>query len=120
MVGLSDVRGAARLLEPPSAAATLGTTLSQPHYFVSYSRADAADFAVTLADKLQAGPPPYRAWVDTRELQPGRQDWDDQIATAIQECAGLLFVMSVDSIRVGSGCKPEWVTALRYKKPVIP
>jgi len=90
------------------------------HYFVSYSRNDGADFALSLADKLQAGPPPYRVWVDTREMQPGRQDWDDQLVEAIQTCRGLLFVMSPDSVRIGSGCKDEWVWALKYKKPVIP
>jgi tetratricopeptide (TPR) repeat protein len=90
------------------------------HYFVSYSRLDGEDFALRLADTLAAGPPPYHAWVDRREMQPGRQDWDDQLVQAIQTCRGLLFVMSADSVRVGSGCKDEWVSALKYKKPVIP
>ena len=90
------------------------------HYFVSYSRLDGAKFVIHLADTLRAGPPSYRAWVDVRELQPGRQDWDDQLLQAIQTCRGLLFVMSADSLRPGSGCKGEWVSALKYKKPVIP
>src|SRR5687768_212302 len=90
------------------------------HYFVSYSRVDGTDFAVRLADELEAGPPSYRAWVDVRELQPGRQDWDDQLVDAIKTCRGLLFVMSDDSVQSSSGCKNEWVWALKYKKPVIP
>jgi tetratricopeptide (TPR) repeat protein len=90
------------------------------HYFVSYSRTDGADFAVSLANNLEAGPPSYRVWIDVREMQPGRQDWDDQLVEAIQTCAGLLFVMTHDSVRAGSGCKDEWVWALKYKKPVIP
>lgn len=89
-------------------------------YFVSYSRVDGADFALKLADELQAGPPPTEVWVDTRELVPGRADWDDQIVEAIQTARAVLFVMTSDSVRVGSSCKDEWVAALRYKKPVIP
>lgn len=89
-------------------------------YFVSYSRVDGGDLALALADELEAGPPPHRAWVDVRELTVGREDWDDQIVEAIKSASALLFVMSVDSVRVGSGCKYEWVFALKYKKPVIP
>ena len=90
------------------------------HYFVSYSRIDGAEFALRLADELEAGPPSYRVWLDVREMQPGQQDWDRQLVEAIQTCAALLLVMTDDSVRDESGCKPEWVAALRYKKPVIP
>ena len=89
------------------------------HYFVSYSRADAEDFAGTLADQLRAGDPSYRLWVDRRDIAPG-QDWDEQVSDAIKSCAGLLFVMTTDSVRATSGCKNEWVWALKYKKPIIP
>jgi len=90
------------------------------HFFISYSRVDGTDFALRLADELVAGPPPYRVWVDQREMRRSRQDWDDQLTEAIQTCDGLVFVMTVDSTRVGSGCKDEWVWALKYKKPVLP
>jgi hypothetical protein len=90
------------------------------HYFVSYSRADAADFAVNLADQLRAGRPTYNLWVDVREIQPWRRDWDEQISEAIQTCMAVLFVMTPDSVRIGSECKNEWAWALRYKKPIIP
>jgi hypothetical protein len=91
------------------------------HYFVSYSRHDGGAFVATLADRLLAGVPPYRLWVDVDpdDMHPGR-DWDDQIVEAIQTCRAVLFVMTTDSVRTGSGCKPEWVWALSYKKPVIP
>src|ERR1700722_17469380 len=89
------------------------------HYFVSYSRIDGAETARLLADELVAGPPPHGAWLDVRDVQPGT-DWDEQITSAIQACQGLLFLMTEDSVRDGSGCKSEWVWALKYKKPVIP
>ncbi|HJQ01422.1 MAG TPA: tetratricopeptide repeat protein [Jatrophihabitans sp.] len=90
------------------------------HYFVSYSRNDGVDTAIALVDQLAAGRPSYPLWVDVRKLSAGQQDWDDQIAEAIQTCRGLLFVMTADSARAGSGCKDEWDWALKYKKPVIP
>lgn len=89
------------------------------HYFVSYSRIDGAEIARRLADQLVAGPPSHAAWLDVRDIQPGT-DWDEQIRDAIQGCRGLLFLMTSDSVRDGSGCKYEWVWALKYKKPVIP
>jgi hypothetical protein len=94
--------------------------MDEHYYFISYSRRDAPEFATRLADELRAGPPQYRAWVDRREMQPGQQDWDSQLVEAIKTCAALVFVMTTDSVRDESGCKNEWVAALRYKKPVIP
>src|SRR5262249_21994540 len=90
------------------------------HYFISYSRLEEArQFVLRLADELEAGPPSYPVFVDRRDMQPG-QDWDRQLVEAIQSSVGVLFVMTDDSVRDESGCKPEWVAALRYKKPVIP
>ena len=89
------------------------------HYFLSYSTADAADFALRLADALTAGPPSFPAWLDRRELRPG-DDWDEQIAEAIRGCKGLLFVMTRDSVTDNCVCKQEWTRALKYKKPVVP
>ena len=90
------------------------------HFFVSYSRIDGGEFALRLADELGAGPPSYAAWVDVREMQPGQEDWDRQLVEAIKTCTAVLFVMSEDSVRDESGCKPEWVAGLRYKKPIVP
>jgi tetratricopeptide (TPR) repeat protein len=88
-------------------------------FFISYSRVDAAEFAGRLADWLVAGPPSYPVWLDVRDERPGL-DWDNQIRDAIQACPGLLFLMTRDSVQDHSACKPEWVWALKYKKPVIP
>ena len=90
------------------------------HLFVSYSRIGGGEFALRLADELGAGPPSYGAWVDVREMQPGQEDWDRQLVEAIKTCTAVLFVMSEDSVRDESGCKPEWVAGLRYKKPIVP
>ena len=89
------------------------------HYFVSYSRIDGAQFAGRLRDLLVAGPPSYAVWLDVRDEQPG-VDWDEQVTEAIQTCQGVLFAMTTDSVQAHSACKPEWVWALKYKKPVIP
>jgi hypothetical protein len=89
------------------------------HFFISYSSVDGGDFAIKLADKLDAGPPPFPAWLDKRKLRPG-QDWDEQIVDAIRTCKGLLLVISQDSVTDTSVCKDEWVRALSYKKSIIP
>lgn len=88
-------------------------------FFLSYSALDGAAFALRLADALEAGPPYYKVWIDKRDLRPGR-DWDEQIEEVLRTCQGVLFVMTRDSVRDGSGCKLEWSRALEYRKPVIP
>jgi tetratricopeptide (TPR) repeat protein len=89
------------------------------HFFISYSTVDGRDFALRLADELFAGPPPFAVWVDQRRMRPA-EDWDDQIVEAIKTCKGMIFVMTMDSVRPTSFCKAEWTRALRYKKPIIP
>jgi len=89
------------------------------HFFLSYSPADASEFALRLADAVSAGPPPYPVWVDQRDLRPG-EDWDDQVVEALRSCQGVLFVMTEAGVEPDSPCKREWVQALKYKKPVIP
>jgi hypothetical protein len=89
------------------------------HFFISYSAVDGGDFALRLADQLDAGPPPIPTWVDKRRLRPG-EAWDAQLVDAIRTCKGLLFVMSLDSVADTSVCNNEWVRGLRYKKPIIP
>ena len=93
--------------------------MSSDSFVISYSRVDGSAFAVKLADELAAGPPAIPVWLDQRFIRPG-EDWDEQLQEAIKTCKGLIFVMSVDSVRPDSVCKNEWVGALKYKKPVIP
>ncbi|MGH3911812.1 MAG: toll/interleukin-1 receptor domain-containing protein, partial [Pseudonocardiaceae bacterium] len=85
------------------------------HFFLSYSAVDGVEFAVSLADKLAAGTPPYPVWLDRRELRPGL-DWDEQIVEALRTCRGPLFVLTEDSAGPESVCKQEWVRAPKYKK----
>jgi tetratricopeptide (TPR) repeat protein len=96
-----------------------GSSKMSNHHFISYSVADASDFAIRLCDKLIAGPPEISAWLDKREIKPG-QDWDDQIVKAIRTCDSLIFIMTQDSVESESGCKNEWSRAMKYKKPITP
>ena len=92
--------------------------MSEPFYFICYSSLDLAT-AIKLTDQLTAGPPSIAAWLDKREIQPSI-DWDRQIAEALSTCAGVLYLMSEDSVSDNSECQQEWKRALTYKKPIIP
>src|SRR3954452_989757 len=93
-------------------------TMPEPFYFICYSSLELAT-AIKLADQLTAGPPSIAVWLDKREIQPGI-DWDRQIAEALSTCAGVLYLMTEDSVSDNSECQQEWKRALTYKKPIIP
>jgi tetratricopeptide (TPR) repeat protein len=105
---------------PPEVLGAVRLGAGMPdHCFVSYSRIDAAKDALWLADTLAEGQPRFPVWVDKRDLRPGTS-WDTQVVEAIRTCRAMLFVMTTDSVRDNSACKPEWIRALKYKKPLIP
>lgn len=92
--------------------------MSRAH-FISYSKAEAADFARRLHGALSRGEPSFAVWLDQLDLIVG-QDWDEQIAAAIRECESLIFVMTPDSVERRSRCKQEWSRALKCKKAILP
>jgi TIR domain len=73
-----------------------------------------------LRSSSAIGSQPTRpVWLDRLNLQAGI-DWDEQIVEALRRCAGLLYLMTTDSVRPNCECKKEWTRALKYKKPIIP
>jgi tetratricopeptide (TPR) repeat protein len=89
------------------------------HVFISYSTADALDFARKLANKLVGGTPRTPVWFDKDDLKAGRE-WDIQIDEALKSCKLLLFVMTKDSTHDKSVCRQEWSRALSFKKIIVP
>ena len=61
------------------------------YHFISYSKDSSLsvlNFALELYDELGAGPPPFKCWLDERDLKPG--EWDRQIPDAIVSCKSFL------------------------------
>jgi len=94
------------------------------HQFISYSGFDGLELASRIAAELESGAPAFPVWFDKLEkrrhrLRPGEQ-WPEEIDQGLQSCAGVLFLMTPDSVDPLSVCAPEVLRARRYKKPIIP
>lgn len=91
------------------------------HFFLSYSKHDALEFARRLRHDLKAGKPSFSLWMDEKDVRPG-SDWaDGEIAEAIQDCKGFLFVISRESVKNDSWCNKELIRAFdEEKKRIIP
>jgi hypothetical protein len=88
-------------------------------HFISYSRAEAANFALSLSMELAAGAPSFKTWLDTQDLKAA-ENYEDQIEEAISSCESFLFVISHDSVNPASPCRKELNYAIECKKHVIP
>jgi len=85
------------------------------HVFICYSRMD-EEFVLKLAKNLKLQGVPV--WLDQWDIPIGA-NWNRTIERALNECTGILVVLSpssVDSDEVQS----EWLSALDEKKFVVP
>ena len=90
------------------------------HWFISYStrEPEAKAFAIGLADALLGGDPSIRVWIDRKDIRAGA-DWMEAIGEALEQCIGLLLVVSHDSVR-STICKAEVSRAARRHKHLVP
>ena len=83
--------------------------------FISYARKD-GDFARRLAHDLRAAN--VDLWMDKLDIRPG-DTWDRAVEEALQECTGLLVVLSPDAVASRS-VMDEVSYALEENRRVIP
>ncbi|MEO6729599.1 MAG: toll/interleukin-1 receptor domain-containing protein [Ferruginibacter sp.] len=84
--------------------------------FFSYSRTDAADFALRLAVDLKKEG--FNIWIDQQDIRAG-SEWDLEIERALETCDCLLFIESENSV-VSNNVLNEVYYALEQHKKVIP
>lgn len=77
------------------------------HVFISYARADAADFARQLHDELEKMG--LNMWLDVEDIPPGA-DWRLTIQQAIINCRAFIYVITPES-NESVYCKNELVLA---------
>ncbi|MBK9600922.1 MAG: hypothetical protein IPO36_03625 [Anaerolineales bacterium] len=93
--------------------------MTDGHCFISYSTADALEFARKLANELEGGEHPFTSLGLINEILTPARDWDDEIVDG--------FVLQMHVVRddrrqhrEGSVCKDEWTWALKFKKASHP
>lgn len=89
------------------------------HIFISYARADGAQFAADLRDHLEAEG--FPVWLDTsseRGIGPGTS-WLESIKQAIADCWTFIFVITPGSV-ISEVCGIELDTAIQHGKPIVP
>ncbi len=85
------------------------------YLFISYARED-AEFALQLAKDLRdAG---VAIWIDQLDIPLGAR-WDDVVQLALNECAGLLIILSPSSVS-SENVKDEIAVALNKRKRIVP
>lgn len=90
------------------------------HVFISHSRTNASA-AFRLCDELLKRN--VATWLDVRDLQPGAE-WNQAVASAVQNAAGFVFLIGPDSADRGQTF--EWQQVIDHEyyldpaKPLIP
>jgi TolB protein len=81
-----------KLTESEADQITMST--SAPHFFLSYSREDAALQSRIVAELRGRG---INIWVDIEHLIPGSPAWEREIERSIRGAAGIIVLLSPDS-----------------------
>lgn len=82
-------------------------------YFVSYSRTEYY-FTREFVEKLKKNG--LNVWFDQQQLLPGLE-WKSEIDSGLENCAGLILVVSLASLR-SPNVAYEWQSAIRQNKPI--
>ena len=83
--------------------------------FISYSRRD-LDFAQKVVDVLSEQH--LDTWVDWKSIPKG-EDWEQEIYRGIEQADALLFLISLDSVKLQM-CNKEIAHAIRNNKRILP
>lgn len=86
------------------------------HIFISYARADGADFAEKLYDDLLIRR--INAWLDVRKIDPGEVFYN-AIERGLNKAIALIFIMTPGGA-LSRQVTAEWNAALNLHIPVIP
>ena len=100
---------------------TEGAEVSMGRHFLSYSKANARSFAIELSRILESGSPAFSILMDDQSDEDSDIiSWHQELEQAIRSSESLLFVMSRESVTEPSVGHIRLISALKYKKPIIP